>query len=53
MAKAAVNQMCLKLNIFLLGNLTHLLCFPKDKCYLAHLLQRERERERENFLIFN
>lgn len=41
-AEAAVNQMCLKHSIFLLGNLTHLLHFPQDKGYLAHLLLKER-----------
>lgn len=30
-AKAAVNQMCLKCRLFLLGNLTHLQYLPKAK----------------------
>lgn len=44
MAKAAVDQMCLKHSIFLLGNLTHLLLFPEDKGCLAHLPLKEREQ---------
>lgn len=49
-AKAAVNQMCLKHSIFLLGNRTHLLCFPQGKGYLAHLLLKQRTPDTQIYL---
>lgn len=50
--KAAINQKCLKHSIFQLENLTHLLCFPQDKGYLAYLFtQRERTPATQMYLI--